>query len=252
MLALAVLLACAHPVSTAPVPATLAERTLLALQEFTPESCESLVEWLSENGEDGPTGYYFEHLEEADVSMLEHSEPHWDRVIGAGTSDRMNFSLAEYAAVVPEEDQSFADPSYQVWTRTIVAGTAAGFAEGEGLSTKNYIEKEGFGIVVKYSSEKEYQWLDDGSLCSRTLVPEEGWDEDRKNGIIVGFTVETWVDVGDMILWYNGQWSELETLLDEEAVGEEFLLDSLIDGTLDYMYGTETHATGQEWPHGEI
>jgi hypothetical protein len=243
---------CANPVTAVDAPKTLEERTLLALQEFTPESCSSLVEWLAENGEDGPTGYYFRHLAADDVSMLEHSDPNWDRVIGAGTSDHVNFSLAEYAAVATEEDQSFADPTYQVWTRTIVEGTAEGFLDGEGMLTENYVEKQGFTVVVKYHSDKEYQWLDDGSLCSRTIVPEEGWDEGHENGIIVGFTVETWMAVGDTVLWYNGQWSELETLVDEEAFGEQFWLDQLVTGTLDYMYGTETHATGKEWVHGEL
>jgi hypothetical protein len=79
------------------------------------------------------------------------------------------------------------------------------------------------------------------------VVPKAGFGEDGNNGILCGFTIEIWQPHEDGVLWYNGSWSRLKTIVDDIAT-EELLENELIKGTLDYYYGTEAHVNGYEAP----
>ena len=241
------LIACNHPESA---PPTLRDLSLVAIQEFDSDGEEEiiqrLVDCLGTFVSDEPYGVGFDHLAPEDVADIPHDEElvEWDRTGGAGVMARMRGAVPDYAATVPDPDQSWAEPStYIAWDRTITDGTAEEFLAGADLGTWNHIEKGGpLGIVVPYDMDKDYRWFGD-VLAQRSVVPEPGFDEGGDNGIIIGFTIEIWYtdDVG--MVWYNGSWSQLKTIVDD-IVSEDLLVQELIDGTLDYFWGTEEHVTG--------
>lgn len=250
-----VLVACAPGIAANDAPADLQSVTLRAIQDFgtdgEAEHIAWLVEWLEKNIDSADDGYYFDHLEADDVSMIEHEEDDvsWDRVVGAGVPARVHFSVDEYAAVVPESDQSFAEPStYSKWERKITSGSEAEFLAGGALGTNNDVEKTEVGITIPYSMSKPYAWFDGGVLAAQSVVPKPGYDKNDLNGIVVGFTIEIWVPDGDGAIWYNGSWSELKTQLDD-VMTEDGALDLLIDGTRRYYWGTEEYVTGVDYDH---
>ncbi|MDP2310586.1 MAG: hypothetical protein Q8P18_31495 [Pseudomonadota bacterium] len=261
-MSLLVFLACADPPVKAPPAedgATFDEMNLGAIQMFhEPEAGEhvaALRDWLVTNAPawaeaDWTGGYTLGSIDGDDVSNLEHSEnTKWEEVLGAGVPRRMRGTLDGYADASVEEDQSFADPStYIEWTRTITGGTADGFLAGEPMQTENVIEKGGpFGVVIPYDANKDFIWFDD-VLAARTSVPEEGWGDDGANGIICGFTIELWFEVeGEELIWYNGSWTQIATVIGDDFP-EDVLISQFIDGTLDYMIGTEAFVMGEYTP----
>lgn len=249
------LLACAPGITANTAPDDLQSASLKAIQDFgTDKEADRiawLVDWVHENIDTADDGYYFDHLEADDVSMIEHEEDdvNWERVVGAGVPARMHFTVDEYAAVVPEKDQSFAEPAtYSKWDRTITSGSEDDFLAGGELGTDNDLEKTEVGITIPYSMSKPYAWFDGGVLAAESVVPKPGYDENGLNGIVVGFTIEIWVPDGDGCIWYNGSWSELKTQLDD-VMTEEGALDLLIDGTRRYYWGTEKYITGESFEH---
>lgn len=231
-------------------PATLDALTLGALQEFdAPEAADhvaGLRTWLLEQAEEWPDGYTLDPVEAGDLDTMDHSDGvEWERVLGAGVPLRVAGTMDGYTRVASEADQTFADPStYIKWDRTLIDGTASAFADGDPMRTDNDIEKSGpFGIVISYDASKDYRWFGD-VLAARTFVPEEGWDEDHENGIICGFTIEIWFDDGDEVVWYNGSWTQLASVVDDYA-DDSFWVQQFINGTIDYMEGTEAHVTGE-------
>jgi hypothetical protein len=150
-----------------------------------------------------------------------------------------------YTEVATEADQSFADDTYIKWDRTILEGSAEGLASGASIHTDNDIDKAGpFGVDIPYHAFKDYKWFGD-VLAARTWVPEEGWGEDGNNGIICGFTIELWFADGDSIVWYNGQWTQIASIVSGFG-SPEFWADQFIQGTIDYMEGTEAHVLGED------
>jgi hypothetical protein len=225
--------------------------TLGAMQGFddggADDDVASLQAWLLDQEDTWPDGYTFGHIEADDVDTMAHTEDvSWDRVLGAGVPMRMRATVDGYAAAATEADQSFAEPStYIKWDRTIVGGTAEGFVAGEPMQTTNDIEKSGpFGIVIPYSAPKDFRWFGD-VLAARTWVPEPGFGDDGKNGIVCGFTIELWFEDDGDVVWYNGSWTELVTVVDG-IVDDDLLVSEFIDGTRDYMLGTEAHVMGED------
>lgn len=247
-LPLVLFVACAPP--PAESPATLTNMTQVLLEDFgtdaAPAEVEALVAWLRDNV-DAEDGYELGEIGEEDIEGLPHSDGlDWEKVRGAGVLSRMRGTLDMYATVVPEADQSFADPrTYNEWSRTITSGDAESFLAGADLGTDNHIDKGGpFGISIQYDPTKDYRWYGD-VLAFRTNVPEEGWSNDHNNGIVAGFTIELWFDDDEGMIWYNGSWTELITAVDGVA-DPDFMMQELIDGTLDYFYGTEAHVNGED------
>ena len=152
-----------------------------------------------------------------------------------------------YAAVSMEEDQSFAHKTYDEWTRVFLTGED--FIDGgTHMTTDNHIEKNGFGIMIPYDMFKDFRWVETAQgqvMIARSWVPESGFGEDGKNGIICGWTIEIWAPHPDGVLWYNASWTRLKTILDDVAT-EEFMLNELIKGTIEYYEGIEAHANGTD------
>lgn len=255
------LFACAEaPVVAPPAEdgATLDEMTLGGIQDFDePEAAEHIADlraWLVVNAAaweepDWTGGYTLGPIDADDVSNVEHSDGvNWEEVLGAGVPRKVRGRRDGYADASTEEDQRFADPStYIEWTRTITGGTAEAFVAGEPMQTDNFIEKGGpFGVVIPYDANKDFRWFDD-VLAARTWVPEEGWGEDGKNGIICGFTLEMWFEEEGEVLWYNGSWTQIATVIGDDFP-EDALIGEFIDGTIDYMLGTEAFVMGEYVP----
>jgi len=248
---LALLVACSSTEGTE-APPTLESQTLLALQRFydddAAEQVGTLVALLDEEIGEEPVGFYFDALEASDVEMFVYSdEAIWAHTAGCGVLAYVRGEVPDYAAVVAEPDQSFADPSYAVWSREITGGNEADFLDGGDLDTWNHIEKAGFGFDVAYDMDKDFRWFG-STLAMISLVPEGHLPTDALDTqLVVGFTLELWYEHDGRMAWYNGSWTEIESPLDEDNVDIEWWLDQLIDGTLDYYWGTEVYVTGE--PH---
>lgn len=245
---LLLLLACTE-IESDDAPPTLESQSLKTIQRFyeddAAEQVATLIGLVNKEVTDEPHGFYFDALTPEDVDMFEHSdEAIWAHTTGCGVLAKMEGTVDQYAAVVPEADQSFPDPSYAFWTREITEGTAEGFVDGEPLDTWNSIQKSGFAIDVAYDMDKDYRWYGD-TLAMVSLVPEGQQPVGISDTeLVVGFTIELWYTLDDTLIWYNGSWTEIESPLDEDGVEIEWWLDQLIAGTLDYYWGTQEHATG--------
>lgn len=252
------LLACAKPPAAA--PATVDELSITLLREFESEAPEAtaseLAAWLIDNA-DAQDGFTLGPVVAADVADMpydggEDGDPDLTKQRGVAVTHRVTASLDAHVAIVPEADQSFADPTYDTWDRTLLEGDAEGLASGEGLRTFNVIVKNGAGnVTIPYDMSKDYRWvtltLDDqpvDTLMFRSWSLEPGWGEDGRNGLVYGWTVELWVPDGDNdMIWYNASWCWLSTILDG-LVDEDFVISEIIAGTVDYMDGTDQHAIG--------
>jgi hypothetical protein len=250
---LLLLLACTE-IESEDAPPTLESQSLKAVQRFYDDDAEeqiaTLIELVNLEVTDEPHGFYFGALTPEDVDMYPHSdEAIWEHTTGCGVLAKMRGTVDQYAAIVPEADQSYADPSYTMWSRELTSGSSESFVEGGPLDTWNHIEKDGFGFAVAYDMDKDFRWYGD-TLAMISLVPEGHLPVDAfDTQLVVGWTIELWYTKDDTLIWYNGSWTEIESPLDEDNVEIEWWLDQLISGTLDYYWGTEEHATGI--PHEE-
>lgn len=247
--ALALLGACAD-VEADVAPPTLESQSLLALQRFyeddAGEQIAVLRELVDAEVSDTPHGFYFRELEPEDVEMFEHSdEAIWEHTAGCGVLAKMGGELSQYVTVVPEADQSFPDPGYERWTREVTGGDVDAFLhDGGELDTWNEVVKAEVGFAVEYGMDKDFRWHDD-VLAQVSLVPEGHMPVDAfSTELVVGFTIELWYPLDGTLIWYNASWTEIESPIDEDNVEIEPWLDLLIDGTLDYYWGTQEHATG--------
>jgi len=244
-----VLCAACADVEAETAPPTIESQSLLALQRFyeddAGEQIAVLRELVDAEVSDTPHGFYFRALSAEDVEMFEHSDAAiWEHTTGCGVLAKMAGELSQYAAVVPEEDQSFPDPGYEAWTREITKGNADDFLAGDPLDTWNEVVKAEIGFAVDYGMHKDYRWHD-GGLAQISLVPEGEMPADAfSTELVVGFTIELWYELDGTMIWYNASWTEIESPIDEDNVEIEGWLDLLIDGTLDYYWGTQEHATG--------
>lgn len=253
MLAILLLVQACAPAAEAPPPEVEAVCRDLLRQfddDEVVESAELLAEWLDGVVDGEEDGYELGGLQEADVEGLEHSENvDLATMKGAVVARRSRGSLDAYAAVVPEADQSFADKSYEKWDRTLVEGTAEGYLAGEELRCADDVEKSVLWLTIPYPLRKDYRWIETSrgtAQVMRTWIVEEGW-ADEKNGVVGGFTIEAWYPDGDDgIVWVNASWSQLVSVADDAVTDEDFWIDTLIDGTRDYMEGTEAYVNGEE------
>jgi hypothetical protein len=227
-------------------PLTLEQMTQLAITDFWSDAEEEhvsdLVGWLEDNKDADVDGYYFGPLDEEAVADIEHDDDIvWNECRGAGVVMTVDGELDAYVAAQAEADQSFADATYTEWSRCANRGTADGFLAGEELGTDNHVEKTNVGITIPYDMYKDFRWFGD-VLAGVTWVPQAGYNDAGDNGIVGGFTIELWYQDDTGVVWYNGQWSDLKTVLDAYmAEHPETALDLLISGTRDYMEGTEEH-----------
>jgi hypothetical protein len=241
---LSLLVACGP--KTEESPQTLEEMTQGAITDFWSDAeadhVADLVDWLEENKDADVDGYYFSALSESAVADIEHdADINWDECLGAGVVMRVDGDLDAYVAGQVEADQSFADSTYSEWSRCTNRGTADGFLGGEELGTDNHVEKTNVGITIPYDMYKDYRWFGD-VLAAVTWVPHAGYNDAGDNGIVGGFTIELWYQDDEGVVWYNGQWSDLKTVLDDYmAEHPDTALNLLISGTRDYMEGTEEH-----------
>ncbi|MSP57139.1 MAG: hypothetical protein EXR69_16315 [Myxococcales bacterium] len=252
--------ACAKPPNAA--PATLDDMSVALLSGFEGDSPETiaqpLAEWLLEHVDDDD-GFTLADIGADDVADMpydggEDGDPDFSQQRGIGVTHRVVGTFEEHAAIVPEADQSFADPTYQIWDRGVAEGDADSFVAGADMRTDNFIEKSGaFGVTIAYSLGKDYRWLtlDIGGVATDTLMFRSyelapGWSEDHNNGLVYGWTIELWVpDPDGDLIWYNASWCQLVTAIDG-MIDDDYVVQSIIDGTVDYMDGTGKHATGAE------
>jgi len=250
-------LACKHPTEAS--PATLDDLSGVALRNFDEgseeEDVQNLLDWLLSHEVPDTNGWFLDPIRAEDVVGLE-LEPDIDihdleeggemETGGAGVIDTVDGDVDGYASAAMETDQSFADPTYKEWTRTILTGED--FMDGGAhMTTDNHVEKSGpFGIIIPFNMFKDFRWVETSegpAMIARSWVPESGFGSDGKNGILCGWTIELWVPQEDGVLWYNASWSRLKTIVDDIA-SEEMMLNELIKGTLDYYEGTEAHING--------
>jgi hypothetical protein len=250
---LLVVLACAPAPEES--PPSFSEASAALLREFEvgdpAPTAQVVADWLVTHV-DEQEGFALDPLAEGDfVDILPHPDAAAvDSLLGIGVTHRVAGTLDQHVAVVPEADQSFADPAtYDRWDRTLTEGTAQGFVGGEGLRTANQIEKGGpFGVVIPYPIEKDYRWitLTQGDTCMfRSWVTESGFSDNGKNGLVAGFTIELWVPDDAGLIWYNASWADIVTEVDG-IIDPDYEVAQVIAGTVDYMEGTAAHATGQD------
>lgn len=248
------LAACGKPAKIA--PATLDDMSSSLLAGFESEDVETLAQpladWLVDHVDD-EDGYSMVQLTSDQTTAMQPQPALTDLTTqeGIAVTHRVVGSVEEHVAVVPEADQSFADPStYILWDRQLTEGTAAAFLTGEPLETDNQIDKSAgvFDIHIAYPIRKDYRWvqLTQGeSLIFRSWSTETGCANDGVNCLISGFTIEVWVPDDAGLIWYNGSWCDLDTSVDG-LVDPNFERDEIIAGTIDYMDGSAAHATGAD------
>lgn len=235
-------------------PPSFSEASALLLAGFESEDpaplAQVLADWLVLHT-DEQEGFALDPIASEQLVDMQPQPEATDvsRLLGIGVTHRVTATLDQHVAVVPEADQTFADPAtYNVWDRTILEGTAAGFGDGDGLRTDNWIEKGGpFGVVIPYPMKKDYRWitLDQGETCMfRSWETESGFSENGKNGLVAGFTIELWVPDDGGLIWYNASWADLITEVDD-LIDPDYKVSEIISGTVDYMDGTDAHAAGQ-------
>lgn len=251
-LALVALVAACSEAPQQEPPPTFEEQSLLALQHFYADDAEdqllALQAQVAGQVGDEPQGFAFRALTADDVDMFEHDEDHvvWEHTGGAGVIARMRGAMPDYVAASVEPDQSFVDSTYDIWSRTVTAGDATAYLTGDDdVDTANHIQKTLLGVTIPYDMEKDFRWYGD-TLAFISLVPQAGFDESGDNGITVGFTVELWYEDDEGLVWYNASWSHIKSPL-EDVLTMDQAVQLLIDGTLDYYWGTEEHVTGS--PH---
>ena len=250
------LAACAAPEEA---PESLQEATEAVLRDFEDDEVVDTraqdfvdfvladLEAVEADGEDY-LGLGLETVPVEDVSdMFISDNVDWEKVVGAFLARRVEGDLDAYAAIVPESDQSFADPAtYNLWEREITEGSATSFRDGEPLRTWNEIEKSGaFGVVIPYPMQKDYRWveLEQGrALLFRSWAADEGWGEDGVNGLVSGWTIEVWLEDGDQTMWANASWTELALIVDD--IDPDWLANEFIKGCNDYFSGTEDYVNG--------
>lgn len=260
------LVGCAKPPDAA--PATVDELSSTLLREFEgdapEETATELAAWLLDHV-DEQDGFSLADITADDVADMpydggEDGDPDFSMQSGIGVTHRVIGTLDQHAAIVPEADQSFADPSYKKWSRSISEGDADSFVAGEDMRTDNLIEKQNLTVVIPYALGKDYRWITidiDGTptdtLMFRSYQLAPGWDQNdhsdppkHVNGLVYGWTIELWVpDPNGDLIWYNASWCQLVTILDGLGV-DDMIVQSVIDGTIDYMDGTANHATGAD------
>ncbi len=252
--------ACAPPPDAA--SATVDDMSIALLKDFNGDNAQvdaqPLSDWLLLHV-DEKDGFTLADINADDVADMPYDggddgAPDFSKQRGIAVTHRVVGTLEQHTAIVPEADQSFADPTYQTWSRTINAGDAVSFVTGTDMGTANFIEKSGaFGVTIPYNLGKDYRWITldiDGTstdtLIFRSYELAPGWSTDHKNGLVYGWTVELWVpDPNGDLIWYNASWCELVTAVDG-IVDDDYVVQSIISGTLDYMDGTAAHATGAD------
>ncbi|MFN7143281.1 MAG: hypothetical protein ACK4YP_05850 [Myxococcota bacterium] len=247
-----VFLACADPSVEEPPP-DMQELTWMLLRDFGTDAAvgeaELLAAWIDEAIDAPDEGYALTPPADAyivDLSFSENLEV--QNMAGALVIRRVRGTIDQHAAVVPEEDQSFADGSYERWDRRLVQGDAADWADGGRLVAEDDIEKNGgFGVILPYPMERDYLWiaLERGAaVLTRSVIHEEGW-ADEQNGIYGGFTIEMWLPEEDGMIWMNATWTQVVSVVDEFAE-DGFYTDQIIDGSTEVMVGTELYVAGPE------
>lgn len=248
------LLACGKPPDVA--PETLDEMSSALLAGFESDDvaalAQPLADWLVEHV-DETDGYSLVQLTEEQAAGMQPQPAATDLTAqdGIAVTHRVVGSVEQHVAVVPEADQTFADPStYITWDRQLTEGTAQGFLGGEGLRTENQIDKSAgiFSIHIAYPMKKDYRWVDleqGRTAVFRSWSTESGCAEDGVNCLQSGFTVEIWVPDDAGLIWYNASWCDLDTSVDG-IIDPDYERQTIIDGTIDYMDGTAAHATGAD------
>jgi hypothetical protein len=243
--------ACSDP--TESTPPDMQELTWLLLRDFASDDAvtdaDQLGEWIDGQMDTREDGYVLDTPGEAYVADLTFSENlELGNMSGALVFERVRGTVDDYAATVPEPDQSFCDDSYVKWDRTIANGSGDAYVAGDELVTDDDIEKNGgFGIILPYPMSRDYRWVDlergRGQL-TRSVIYEEGW-ADENDGIIGGFTIEAWYPDDDGMIWMNATWTQVVSVVDDFAT-DTFYSDQIIAGSTEVMEGTELYVAGAE------
>jgi hypothetical protein len=170
----------------------------------------------------------------------------WSQVYGGALARNLSGNLQDYAASVPLPDQAaVVGEGYARWERTLVDGDARSYAQGEPLAAEDAVEKQApLGIVLPYPQRKEWRTIpsDGGDYqLMRSVIHEEGWSEDGRSAVVVGFTVELWLPREGGLAWFNGTWTQVVTPLGDLAT-PEFLVGQILQGAESAMLGTEAWA----------
>ena len=244
------LTACSAPPDA--TPPEMEELTWMMLRDLQDdaivEETEFLADWIDQEIESPEEGYRVETPATSYVEDLEFS-PNLElgNMSGGLVIRRVRGSMDAYAAAATEDDQSFADSTYERWDRVIANGEGEAWTGGaDSLVADDAIEKNGgFGIILPYPMSREFRRieLERGEVVvNRAVIYEEGW-ADESNGILGGFTVEVWIPDGDDMIWLNCTWTQVKTILGDN---DDFYTNQIIQGSTDVMIGTELHVAGEE------
>ncbi len=240
------LLACSPDAAKAPV--TLDGALLRVLTDFRAAQAVPLAEDLATlvedevlTAEDGVTLGAI--TAESVAGVAYEGSPDWDQVYGGAIARTLEGPMRRYAESVVEADQAAViGDGYASWDRTLVEGSVSGYLAGEPLTAEDAVVKEApFGITLPYPMRKEWLTVTTprGEVqLMRSVIYREGWSDDRKNGIVVGFTVELWMPADIGITWFNGTWTQVVTPLGDIAT-PEFMVGQILGGAEDAMIGTE-------------
>lgn len=243
------LVACSPSPEAAPLTLEDATRQLLVRfdGEDAPALAEELAARVTETRDTLAEGAQLALLTDADVADLPHDDTtDLARTYGAALAVRVGGGVDAHAAVVPEADQSFCSTTYDRYDRAIVSGSAAGYLSGGDLLTENNLEKDVGLAVLPYPMQKAYRWVDVAAgraQIARSLIYRAGYSDDGKTGVVAGFTIEIWVpEEDDAMLWYNATWTQVASPVE---LGEEFLVNQILDGARDEIEGTERYVAGE-------
>jgi len=215
------------------------------------DAAGALDRWLREDGGDDLywEGVLIENLGEEQIGDLLDFQPVYADHRGVATVYQSGFDAFDHAALASLPDQTWTDPNFDRYDRTLLDGDPATFPMGDSsLLTRNEIIRSGgFGIAIPYTLRKDYHWVDvrDGeALLSRWWLETPGCSDNGKNCVLQSYGVEVYAprDAGALRLIAN--WIQTVTQADG-LISEDGMIQLIADGNQDLMEGTDEHLAGQ-------
>jgi hypothetical protein len=240
------LLACKEPAKEA--DPEVSDPAFAVLRDFESDITEPVSKLLEQAASDTSLeeGVALDGPDLSQLTDIEFSEnADQNALVGAAVATVVGGTLDQYAAVVPEEDQTFCDPAgFDSWDRTILSGdTDAFLAKGDVLRTENAIVKNAVIYKVPYPNKEDYRWVEiegEEVLVSRGWLYKEGESDDGAVQAISAFQVEIQANTEEGVRWYVESWTQVVSV----ATGEDFIRSQLITDLKKCFTGTESHATG--------
>ena len=203
-------------------------------------------DWLHENADDELywDGVQVENLGEAQLGSLIDYSVDYSAHRGVATAYLSEYPALEHAKLASRADQTWTDPAFDRYVRTVIEGTSASFSTGGGpLLTMNDIIRSGaFGISIPYTLRKDYYWVavEGGqALLSRWWLVEPGCSDNGKNCVEQSAGLEIYAPRRGGSQRFICNWIQTVTQADG-LLSEDGMLHLIAEGNQDLM--TETDA----------